>query len=466
MLPVIAIVGRPNVGKSTLFNRLTRSRDALVADRAGITRDRQYGIAEIGGRRVMLVDTGGLGDFESDMPELAERVAGQSLQAIREADAVLWLVDGRSGLTAADEALAAQLRPACRHLFLAVNKCEGLEPALATAEFHALGVSEPRAVSAERGDGVNALMDAVLDVLPPAAPVPAEEELPGLRIAVIGRPNVGKSTLINRMLGEDRMLTFDRPGTTRDAVAVPFERRGRQYVLVDTAGVRRRARIADQVEKISVIKSMQAVDQARVAIAVVDAQEGLTEQDLSLIGLCADSGKPLIIAVNKWDGLDPSQRAQVHGQIERRLAFADYACVHTISALHGSGVGRLFDTLDRIGRSLAVEIKPSRLTEILATAVREHAPPLIRGRRIKLRYAHLGGHDPVRVIIHGNQTQHVPDAYRRYLEGVFRKQLSLVGTPVQVQFKYGENPYRHKKNVLTPRQEKRRRRVIKHRKGK
>lgn len=464
MLPVIAIVGRPNVGKSTLFNRLTGSRDALVADRAGITRDRQYGIAEYRERRVMLVDTGGLGDFESDNAELADRVAEQSLQAIREADAVLWLVDGRSGLTAADEALAEQLRPACNNLFLAVNKCEGLEPALCTAEFHALGVAEPRAVSAERGDGITDLMDTIIATLPAAAEQPVEDEQ-GLRIAIIGRPNVGKSTLINRMLGEERMLTFDQPGTTRDAVAVPFERRGRHYVLVDTAGVRRRARISDQVEKISVIKSLQAIEQARIVIAVIDGREALTEQDLNLIGLTADSGKPLIIAVNKWDGLEPDQRTRIKGQIARRLAFVDYACIHTISALHGSGVGKLFETVNRIGRTLAVEIKPSRLTEILAEAVRAHAPPLIRGRRIKLRYAHLGGHDPVRIIIHGNQTQHVPDAYRRYLEGVYRKQLDLVGTPVLVQFKYGENPYRHKKNVLTPRQEKRRRRVIRHRKG-
>jgi GTP-binding protein len=461
MLPVIAIVGRPNVGKSTLFNRLTRRRDALVADRAGITRDRQYGIAEYRGRRLMLVDTGGLGDFESDLPALAERVAGQSQQAIREADAVIWLVDGRGGLTAADASLGEELRPFSDKLFLAVNKCEGLDPDLCCADFHTLGLG-PRAISAEHGDGVAALMDAVLGSLPAAA-APAEEP-EGLSIAVIGRPNVGKSTLINRMLGEERMLTFDQPGTTRDAVAVPFERRDKHYVLIDTAGVRRRARIADQVEKISVIKTLKAIEQARIVIAVIDAREALTEQDLGLLGLTAQSGKPLVIAVNKWDGLDEAQRARIRGQLERRLGFVDYACIRTLSALHGTGVGGLFDTLDRIGRTLDVEINPSRLTEILAEAVRQHAPPLIRGRRIKLRYAHLGGHDPLRVIIHGNQTRHVPENYRRYLAGVFRKQLNLVGTPVQVEFKYGENPYRHKKNVLTPRQERKRRRVIRHRK--
>ena len=462
MLPVIAIVGRPNVGKSTLFNRLTRRRDALVADRAGITRDRQYGIAEYHGRRLMLVDTGGLGDFESDVPALAERVAGQSQQAIREADAVIWLVDGRGGLTAADTGLGQELRPFSGKLFLAVNKCEGLDPDLCCADFHALGLS-PRAVSAEHGDGIVSLMEAVLESLP-AATAAAEEPEPGLHIAVIGRPNVGKSTLINRMLGEDRQLTFDQPGTTRDAVALPFERRGRHYVLIDTAGVRRRSRITDQVEKISVIKTLKAIERARIVIAVIDAQEALTEQDLSLLGLTAQSGKPLIIAVNKWDGLDEAQRAQIRGQLERRLGFVDYACIQTLSALHGTGVGGLFDTLDRIGRTLDLEINPSRLTEILAVAVQGHAPPLHQGRRIKLRYAHLGGHDPLRVIIHGNQTRHVPENYRRYLAGVFRKQLGLVGTPVQVEFKYGENPFRYKKNILTPRQERKRQRVIRHRK--
>ena len=463
MLPVIAIVGRPNVGKSTLFNRLTRSRDALVADRAGITRDRRYGLAEYQGRTFMLVDTGGLGDFEGDDRAMADLVSRQSLQAIGEADAVLWLVDGRGGLTAADEKLAQELRPRCRNLFLVVNKCDGLDPHICSAEFHALGINPPWPVSAERGDGIADFMEAVIDALPAAAEAPVETP-PGLRIAVIGRPNVGKSTLINRMLGEERMLTYDQPGTTRDAVSVPFERRDKHYVLIDTAGVRRRARISDQVEKISVIKSLQALADAHIAIAVIDAREALTEQDLNLLGFTAESGKPLIIAVNKWDGLDPQQRSRIKDQLDRKLAFVDYACVHTLSALHGTGVGKLFDTIDRIGRSLAVDIKPSRLTEILAQAVSEHPPPLIRGRRIKLRYAHLGGHDPVRVIIHGNQTRHVPDNYRRFLEGRFREQLRLTGTPVLVQFKYGENPYRHKKNVLTPRQERKRKRLVRHHK--
>jgi GTP-binding protein len=461
MLPVIAIVGRPNAGKSTLFNRLTRSRDALVADRAGITRDRRYGLAEFQDRRFMVVDTGGLGDFDGDDQAIADLVSRQSLQAIREADAVLWMVDGRGGLTAADENLADELRPLCRNLFLVVNKCDGLDPHLCSADFHALGIAPPWPVSAERGDGIAELMEAVIATLPAAA-VHAAETPPGLRIAVIGRPNVGKSTLINRMLGEERMLTYDRPGTTRDAVAVPFERRGRQYVLIDTAGVRRRARISDHVEKISVIKSLQALEEASIAIVVIDAREAITEQDLNLLGFTAESGKPLIIAVNKWDGLDTQQRTRIKGQLDRKLAFVDYACVHTISALHGTGVGKLFDTIDRIGRSLAVDIKPSRLTEILGQAVSEHAPPLIRGRRIKLRYAHIGGHDPVRIIIHGNQTRHVPDNYRRFLEGRFREQLGLTGTPVLVQFKYGENPYRDRKNVLTPRQERKRKRLIKH----
>ena len=275
-----------------------------------------------------------------------------------------------------------------------------------------------------------------------------EPETPdGVRVSVIGRPNVGKSTLINRMLGDERMLTFDQPGTTRDAVSVPFERGGSRYVLVDTAGVRRRSRIEDAVEKFSVIKSLRAVEEAQVAIVVIDAQEAVTEQDLSLIGTTAELGKPLIIAVNKWDGLDPDQRQRIREQVDRQLTFVEYACVHYISALHGSGVGKLFDTIDRIGRSLQARIVPSRLTEILAEAVREHPPPLIRGRRIKLRYAHLGGHDPLRIVIHGNQTRHVPDAYRRYLAGFFRRHLRLTGTPVLIRFKSGDNPYEGKRKT-------------------
>ncbi|MEX2523690.1 MAG: ribosome biogenesis GTPase Der [Gammaproteobacteria bacterium] len=463
MIPLIAIVGRPNVGKSTLFNRLTRSRDALVADRAGITRDRIYGLAHIHDRPVMIVDTGGLGDFETDDREVADLVSRQSLHAIQEADAVLWLVDGRAGLTATDESLAGELRPLARDLFLVVNKCDSGNTDMLSAEFHALGAANgPHPVSAQRGDGIAELMDAVMSTLPGATTEDIPETHPGLRVSVIGRPNVGKSTLINRMIGDERMLTFDQPGTTRDAVAVPFERQGKQYVLIDTAGVRRRSRIEDPVEKFSTIKSLRAMEEAQIVIAVIDAREALTEQDLNLVGLTVELGKPLIIAVNKWDGLEQEQRLRIRDQIDRKLAFADYACIHYISALHGSGVGDIFDTINLIGRSLEVRISPSQLTDILANAVQQHQPPMIRGRRIKLRYAHLGGHDPIRIIIHGNQTQHVPDSYRRYLAGYFRRQLKLTGIPILIQFKYGENPYRGK----TKPSEKKKTRRRPHAKGK
>jgi len=315
----------------------------------------------------------------------------------------------------------------------------------------------PHPISAQRGDGIAELMEEVLSTLP--VDTAGEETASiqtGPRISVIGRPNAGKSTLVNRMLGDDRMLTFDRPGTTRDAVAVPFERHGKQYLLIDTAGVRRRSRIDDVVEKFSSLKSLRAMEEARLVIAVIDAQEALTEQDLNLLGLVSELGKPLIIAVNKWDNLEQEQRQRIRDQIDRKLAFADYARLHYISALHGSGVGTIFDTIDLIGRCLDIRIGSSQLTDILAEAVQQHPPPVIHGRRIKLRYAHLGGHDPIRIIIHGNQTQHVPDNYRRYLAGFFRRRLKLTAIPVLIQFKYGENPYRGKKKSASKKKQRRR----------
>jgi GTP-binding protein len=461
MIPVIAIVGRPNVGKSTLFNRLTRGRSALVANRPGVTRDRQYGFATHAGRRYIVIDTGGLGREAAEHPALVPLIADQALRAAAEADAVIWLVDGRAGRTADEEELAGTLRKHCRRLHILVNKTEGLDPHGACAEFHAFGIATPLPVSAEHGIGIGPALDAVFETIPagadPAAEIP--EGLPG---AVIGRPNVGKSTLVNRLIGEERMLTHDLPGTTRDSIAVPFGRRGRSYVLIDTAGIRRRARLTDGVEKLSVAKSMQAVDRARVVIAVIDAREGVTDQDMALLGLVAESGKSLIIAINKWDGLDANQRAAVEGQIERRLGFVDYACLCRISALHGTGVGKLFDTIDEIGDSQQLEVKPAALTRHLAELVQAHAPPLVRGRSIKLRYAHLGGHDPLRVIIHGNQTERVPDTYRRYLASGLGKRLGLIGTPLFVEFKRGANPYKGKKNEPTKRQARRRKRLVRH----
>ena len=466
MTAVIAVVGRPNVGKSTLFNRLTRTRNALVADRPGVTRDRQYGLAKFEDRPYMLIDTGGLGDSEGVGDSFYDFVSQQSLHAIQEANAVIWLVDGRSGLTATDELLAEQLRPLCPDLHLVVNKMDGLDPHVITADFHTLGFGEPTAISAERGDGINALMERILGAI--SEEEDSEEEIAdGLRISIIGRPNVGKSTLVNRMLGEERMLTFDEPGTTRDSVAIPFKRRDKDYVLIDTAGVRRRARVKDAVEKFSIVKSLQAIEKAEVVIMVIDGQEAVTEQDLSLLGLTAESGKSLIIAINKWDGLDDYQKTQIKNQIDRKLAFVDYAHVHFISALHGTGVGKLFDAIEKIRKSQNKEFKSSKVTELLENAVTAHPPPLVHGRRIKLRYAHIGGHNPLRIIVHGNQTEHVPTSYRRYLSNTLRKNLKLTGTPVLIEFKYSDsNPYKDKKNVLTKRQVEKKRRLMKHVKGK
>jgi len=468
MISVIAIVGRPNVGKSTLFNRLTRSRNALVADQPGVTRDRQYGIGQCGELSFILIDTGGL--FEtSPSASIESLITGQSLQAVREADAVIWLVDGRDGLTVADETLATQLRPLCKHLYLAVNKTEGLDADIVTADFHALGVGRPYAISAQRGSGVATLIEDIFSALPKPIDLGDETEH-GLRITVLGRPNVGKSTLVNRILGEERMLIFDQPGTTRDSIAVPFERNGKSYILIDTAGVRRRARVTDTLEKISVIKTLQAIDNTDIVVLIVDAHDSVTEQDAALLGLVVESGKSLIIAVNKWDGLESSQRTQIRAQFDRKLGFIDYACVHYISALHGSGVGKMFESIDKIGKSIAVKTSTSELTALLNRMVESHPPPMISGRRIKLRYAHLGGHNPLRIIIHGNQTEHVPQSYRRYLSNTFRKQLKLTGTPILIEFKRGTNPYkdvpyRSSRNKTARSKMQKRRRSARHCKG-
>ncbi len=466
MAAIIAIVGRPNVGKSTLFNRITHTRNALVADRPGVTRDRQYAYGNHGDKTFVLIDTGGLERQRKAETDISARVSDQALLAVEEADAVLWLVDGRSGLTAADEILAQQLRPLCDNLHLVVNKTEGLDTDIVCADFHALGVGQPLAISAARGDGVDALLDEVLKPLLEPDPDTAPEQ-EGLRIGIIGRPNVGKSTLVNRMLGEDRMLTFDQPGTTRDSIAIPLERRGKHYVLIDTAGIRRRARITDVIEKYSVIKTLKAVDMAQIIVLVIDAHEALTDQDLNLLGIAADSGKSLIIAVNKWDGLDDDERSAIRNQLDRKLDFINYACLQFISALHGSGVGKLFELFDKIGLSQAVRVKSSVITDILHELIAVHPPPLVRGRRIKLRYAHIGGHDPLRIIIHGNQTEQVPVNYRRYLANKIRQRLHLLGTPVMIEFKHGDNPYKGRKNVLNKRQLEKRRRLLKHvKKGK
>ncbi|MCU0834167.1 MAG: ribosome biogenesis GTPase Der [Chromatiaceae bacterium] len=458
MLPVIALLGRPNVGKSTLFNRLTRSRDALVADFPGLTRDRQYGIGRVGPGPYVVVDTGGLIAGPEGVEGVMER---QVARAIAEADHLLFLVDARDGCTAADLDIADRLRRTGKALTLVVNKTDHADPALVTAEFHTLGLGEPRPISATHGRGVAGLIDRVFAALPAGGATPEGAGPPdaGTRVAVVGRPNAGKSTLINRLIGEERLVTFDAPGTTRDSILVPFERDGRRYTLIDTAGVRRRSRVQDAIEKFSVIKTLQAIDACHVVILVLDAAQGIGEQDATLAGHILESGRALVVAINKWDGRTPEQRARVRDDFERKLGFLDFASVHSISALHGSGVGLLLEEVDRAYASATRDLPTPLLTRVLEAAVAEHLPPLVRGRRIKLRYAHQGGRNPPIIVIHGNQTESVPETYRRYLINRFRQALDLAGTPLRLELRTGANPFGGRRNTLTPAQLKHRRRV-------
>ncbi len=454
MLPVVALVGRPNVGKSTLFNVLTGTRDALVADQPGLTRDRQYGFGKVGPFPYIVIDTGGLveraGALEAQMAE-------QTLRAVQEAERVVLVVDGREGLTPTDHYVAAALRRAGKSVTLAVNKSEGKGAEEAGLEFHALAFGEPVPVAAAHGQGVRHLMDLVLEGLEESEEAPVADT--GIRVAVVGRPNVGKSTLVNRLLGEERMIASDQPGTTRDSILVPFERDGVRYTLIDTAGVRRRAKVENAVEKFSVIKTLQSIDSTNVVIALLDAQESVAEQDASLVGLAAERGRALVIAVNKWDKLPPDQRELIREQLQERLRFADFAPVHFISARHGTGVGELMHSVHSAYQASMREIATPELTRTLEAALEQHQPPLVRGRRIKLRYAHQGGRNPPVIVIHGNQTAHVPDAYRRYLVNVFRRTYGLEGTPVRLEFRSDDNPFAGKRNPLTPRQRRKRQRV-------
>ncbi len=458
MLPVIALIGRPNVGKSTLFNRLTRSRDALVADYPGLTRDRKYGFGKLGPIPYLVIDTGGVAGGEVGIDEA---MVDQTVRALQEADAAIILVDGRSGLTAADEHVADLARKHAKRTWLAVNKAEGLDAAVAGSEFHGLGLGEPIAVSAAHGDRISALMEGVLEEF--EAPAPDEdvdEDVDELRVTIVGRPNVGKSTLANRLLGEDRLVVYDQPGTTRDSVAVPFERNDRKYLLIDTAGIRRKSKVSEAIEKFSIVKALQAIEQAHVVIAVLDAQEGVTEQDVSLLGLVLERGRALVVVTNKWDGLSADQRKQVRDDLDRRLPFLDFAERITISALHGTAVGDLLPAVERAYRAATADLSTTELTQELESAVMAHPPPLVRGRRIRLRYAHQGGRNPPVIVIHGNQTARVPESYRRYLINRFRKGFKLKGTPVRLSFKTSDNPYKGKRNKLTPRQERKRKRLM------
>ena len=458
MLPVIALVGRPNVGKSTLFNRLTRSRDALVADQPGLTRDRQYGLGQIGSRPYVVVDTGGISGDREGVEMLMDR---QVRLAIDEADHIFYLVDAREGMAGADQQIALELRKTGKPVTIVANKSESLDRDVAGAEFFALGMGQPVAVSAAHGGGVKPLMNQVLKDFPVAGEETGFSPGRGLQIAVVGRPNVGKSTLINRLLGEERLVAFDKPGTTRDSIFVPFEHAGEQYTLIDTAGVRRRSRIDQAIEKFSVIKTLQAMAAANVVLLVLDAQQGVSEQDATLAGHVVESGRALVVVINKWDGLQSGQRDQVKSELERKLPFLEFAAVHFISALHGTGVGLLMQAVDAAFEAATRDLKTADLTRILEQAVTEHQPPMVRGRRIKLRYAHQGGRNPPLIIIHGNQTNAVPSAYQRYLVNRFRKSCKLWGTPVRIEFRSGDNPYKDKRNKLTERQVRKRKRLVK-----
>ncbi|WP_370978792.1 ribosome biogenesis GTPase Der [Agaribacterium sp. ZY112] len=455
MLSTVALVGRPNVGKSTLFNRLTKSRDALVANYAGLTRDRKYGELVIGERRYLAIDTGGIsGEEEGIDLEMAD----QSRQAIEEASLVLFLVDCKDGVTPADEELAEHLRKSGKKVVLVANKIDGQNEDMVVSQFYELGFSEIIGIAAAQGRGIRGLQQAIVEVWPETALLETDEEEikeGGIKIAIVGRPNVGKSTLVNRMLGEDRVVVYDQPGTTRDSVYIPYERDGEPYTLIDTAGVRRRKNIKLTVEKFSIVKTLQAIDDAHVVILVVDAQEGIVEQDLHLLGHVIDTGKALVIALNKWDGLESEHKAYVKTELERRLSFVDFADTHFISALHGTGVGHLYESVKRCYKSATEKFSTNYLTRILEHAVSEHQPPLVQGRRIKLRYAHSGGHNPPIIVIHGNQTKSVPGHYQRYLEKTFRRALDLHGTPVRIEFKTGDNPFEGKKaKFKTQRMEK------------
>jgi GTP-binding protein len=458
MLPVVALVGRPNVGKSTLFNVLTRTRDALVHDLPGLTRDRHYGVCRLGDREFVVVDTGGLTGEKEGIGALTAR---QADFAIDEADIVVLVVDARDGLLPQDRNIVDNLRRTGKTMVLAVNKVDGVDESAASAEFSRLGIAIQLPTSAAHGRGVPALVEALLQRLPAVDPDALTANAQhGARVAIVGRPNVGKSTLINRLLGEDRLVVSDVAGTTRDSISVTLERDGKQYTLVDTAGVRRRARVEEAVEKFSVIKTLQSIAAANVVVVLLDAREGVSEQDATVIGHVLDESRALVIAVNKWDGLSTYEREQCKSSLSRKLDFVAFARVVTISALHGSGIAELMRAIDRSYASATREFGSAELTRALEKAYESYQPPLVRGHAPKLRFAHPGGSNPPTVVIHGSRTKSVGDGYRRYLENFFRKRFKLEGTPVRIEFRENENPFAGRKNELTERQVKKRRRLI------
>ena len=499
--PVVALVGRPNVGKSTLFNRLTRTRDALVADFPGLTRDRKYGQAHLAGHDFIVIDTGGIDGTEEGVEE---KMAEQSLLAIEEADIVLFLVDARAGLTSADIGIANYLRQRQNKTTVVVaNKVDGIDADSHCAEFYQLGLGEIAQIAASQGRGIANLMEQVLSPLAEKMAEKeeesavenddvsemaqhdewdedfdfsneedtelldeelAQEQTPdsqNIKIAIVGRPNVGKSTLTNRILGEDRVVVYDMPGTTRDSIYIPMERDGQQYTLIDTAGVRKRGKVHLAVEKFSVIKTLQAIQDANVVLLTIDARENISDQDLSLLGFILNSGRSLVIVVNKWDGLNQEVKDRVKSELDRRLDFIDFARVHFISALHGSGVGNLFESVKEAYECATQKMTTSMLTRILQIAVDEHQPPMIGGRRVKLKYAHPGGYNPPIIVIHGNQVDKLPDSYKRYLSNHFRRSLKIIGSPIRLQFQEGNNPFAGRRNKLTPNQLRKRKRLMK-----
>jgi GTP-binding protein len=441
--PVIAIVGRPNVGKSTLFNRLTKSRDAIVHDVPGVTRDRHYGDGRVGGRAFIAIDTGGFepaaeGDVFAEMKRQAE-------QAIAEADAVVFVVDARSGLAPSDRLIAQKLRKIKAPLYIAVNKSEGMQHETAVAEFHELGLGAPAAISAAHGEGVRELFEAILSGFPEKDSPEEETDKGHPRVAIVGRPNVGKSTLVNALVGEERVIAFDKPGTTRDPIEVPFERAGRRYTLVDTAGLRRRGKTGEPVEFFSIVKALQSIEASNVAVLVLDASTGVTEQDAHVAGYILERGRAVVVAVNKWDAATKDARETIKRELAWKLGFLGFAESHFISAREGKGLGPLMRSVDAAYAAAMAKLSTPKLTRSMIAAVEKQAPPKSGVIRPKLRYAHQGGMNPPRIIVHGNALDRVPDSYKRYLEGFFRKAFSLVGTPLAIEFRTGRNPYAGKK---------------------
>ena len=457
MKPVIALVGRPNVGKSTLFNVLTQSRDALVADYPGLTRDRKYGHGSYDSKDFIVIDTGGL---SGENEELDEHMAAQTLHAIDESSVVLFLVDARDGLTTADENIAAHIRRTGKTVYLVVNKTDGVDATIVASEFYALGLGDPIAIAASQNRGIRPMLEKVLQPFEQDAPGIDQER--GIKVAFVGRPNVGKSTLVNRVLGEERVVVFDMPGTTRDSIFIPFERDNKRYTLIDTAGVRRRKSVHEAVEKFSVIKTMQAIEEANVVVMMMDAQKEIADQDLHLLGFILEAGRALVLVINKWDGLDDYQKDKIRSDVDKQLVFINFAEIFYVSALHGSNVGKLYAAIDRAYESATRDLSTPKLTRILEQAIEAHQPPLVRGRRLKLRYAHQGGVNPPRIIIHGNQTDQVPASYQRYLTNYFIDAIKSVGTPIKIEFKGGTNPFADKRNKLSKRQQFKRARMIQH----